>query len=258
MVEDLPYDTENCCLDAHGAAALIRARQPRLVMLGRSVMIRPDDLKPVITAARDTGATTIFDASHVSGLIAGGTFPNPLTLGVDIMTSSTYKTIPGRPHALIARRDAQQGAHLAEFLDRTMLANYDAGKLPALLVTLVDFKANGADYARRVCQNAQALAQGLRRLDVAIIAPEQCEGFTHQILVPLDFKLDPSVVIARLEKHGILVGTCADPCVSNGFALRLGTQFLTSQGQDVTDMASIAGKLAAVLSKQCNLRMGIN
>lgn len=37
-------------------------------------MIKPDELAPVVSAAKDVGAKTVFDASHVSGLIAGGAF----------------------------------------------------------------------------------------------------------------------------------------------------------------------------------------
>jgi glycine hydroxymethyltransferase len=258
VIEDLPYDTEKCCLDARSAADQIRARRPKLVMLGRSVMIRPDDIAPVGAAAGETGATTIFDASHVSGLIAGGKFPNPLSLGVDIMTSSTYKTIPGSPHGLIAGRDPQHGKHLAEFLDRTMLANYDAGKLPSFLVTLIDVNTGGADYARRICSNSQVLARELRQLEVEIIAPRDDEIFTHQILIPMDDALEPALAIARLEKSGILVGTCNDPRVPGSYALRIGTQFITSQGQDAEDMAVVACRLAAVLSKAGKLRMKVN
>ncbi|MFC5386660.1 glycine hydroxymethyltransferase [Aquamicrobium segne] len=257
VVEDLPFDTQNCQLDAQAAAHQIRQLRPVLVMLGRSVMIKPDDVVPVVEAAREVGARTIFDASHVSGLIAGGTFPNPLSLGVDIMTSSTYKTIPGRPHSLIAGRDLQDGVHLAGFLDRMMLANYDAGKLPAFLVTLQNVRRDGADYARRICLNSQALARELRQLDVTIIAPADDEVFTHQLLVPMDGELAAASVIAKLESVGILVGTCADPGVPGAYALRLGTQFLTAQGLGADDMALVARRLASSLSQAKNKRMKV-
>lgn len=257
MVEELPFDSDNCCLDAHSAADRIRELRPALVMLGRSVMIRPDDVEPVVRAAQETGSKTIFDASHVSGLIAGGTFPNPLSLGIDVMTSSTYKTIPGRPHSLIAGRDPQDGEHLARFLDRTMLANYDAGKLPAFLVTLQHVRVNGAAYAKRICANSAALAKELRRRNITIIAPTDGEIFTHQVLIPMDGELPAASAIARLEKSGILVGTCSDPKAQGGYALRLGTQFLTAQGLNVEDMILVAARLASSLTQAENKRMKV-
>lgn len=247
VVEDLPFDAVNVCLDAPAAADLVRERRPALVMLGRSVMIKPDDIGPVVEAARSVGAKTIFDASHVSGLIAGGTFPNPLTLGADIITSSTYKTLPGRPHSLVAGRDPADGEHLARFIDRTLSANYDAGKLPAFLTTLKEATANGRDYAQRVCANSKALAKELADMGIVVIAPRPDEIFTHQILVPIDSNIPPSHAMALLEQHGILVGTCPDPTTPGTFALRVGTQYVTSRGAGTEEMKAIARQLASIL-----------
>jgi glycine hydroxymethyltransferase len=255
-VEDLPFDTVQCCLDAHRAADRVRERRPTLVMLGRSVMIKPDDIAPVVQAAREVGAKTIFDASHVSGLIAGGTFPNPLALGVDILTSSTYKTLPGRPHSLIVGRTPADGEHLARFIDGALLANYDAGKLPAFLITLRDAHDHGKDYAQRICANSQALAESLRALGVTVIAPHAGEVFTHQILIPMTHDLTAPAAMAALERHGILVGTCADPTTVGGYALRVGTQFVTAQETHV-DIAGIARRLAQVLKADGAGRMSV-
>lgn len=256
QVEDLPFDLQRCMLDAHRAADLVRERRPTLVMLGRSVMIKPDDIEPVVQAAREVGAKTIFDASHVSGLIAGGTFPNPLSLGVDVLTSSTYKTLPGRPHSLIAGRDPVDGERLAALIDRALLANYDAGKLPAFLQTLREVQAGGQSYAQRICANSQGLAQALRGRGVAVIAPAAGEVFTHQILVPMSAELAPPLAMAALEQLGILVGTCADPTTPGNYALRVGTQFITAQSGDV-NIEAIAARLASALTASACGRMAV-
>lgn len=255
-VADLPFDTRACRLDAQAAAEQVRTLRPALVMLGRSVIITPDDIEPVVAAAREVGAKTIFDASHVSGLIAGGTFPNPLELGVDILTSSTYKTLPGRPHSLIAGRHAEDGERLARFIDRALLANYDAGKLPSFLVTLQQAEADGGAYARRVCAASQTFARVLRELNVAVIAPSPGEVFTHQVLVPMSNALDAPATIKALEQEGILVGTCNDPTTPGTYALRVGTQFIVAQGQD-EQVDNIARWLAAALRREVDGRMSV-
>lgn len=256
-VEDLPFDTRNCVLDAARAGERVRERRPTLVMLGRSVIITPDDIAPVVEAAQEVGAKTIFDASHVSGLIAGGTFPNPLSLGVDVITSSTYKTLPGRPHSLIAGRHPADGERLAKLIDGALLANYDAGKLPGFLHTLREVQANGKSYAQRVCANSEFLAHKLRQLGVAVIAPGAGEVFTHQILIPMIAEVAAPVAMAALEQKGILVGTCADPTSPGNYALRVGTQYITAQGQD-SDISAIAIRLAAALKKSIDGRMMVN
>lgn len=248
VVEDLPFDRQTCRLDASAAADMIDRLRPRLVMLGRSVMITSDDISPVTEVARRVGATTIFDASHVAGLIAGGVFPNPLAAGVDIITTSTYKTLPGRPQGIVMGRDVEQGALLSRFADLFMLANYDAGKLPSLLITLKSVAQSGADYARRVLGNTQALDAALTALGLPVIAPAQGLIFTHQILVPLSRDVLPRIAIAHLEQYGILVGTCADPTRSGGHAIRIGTQFLTREGLTGQDMGKVASILSQLLS----------
>lgn len=247
-VQDLPFDMERCRLDADATATLIRKTSPAMVMLGRSVMIKPDDLEPVVKAARQVGAKTVFDASHVSGLIAGGAFPNPLAIGVDVMTSSTYKTIAGRPHSIIAGRNREDGERLADFIDRKFLANYDAGKLPPFLVTLRETREGARTYAAKVCHNSRLLAQALRERGVEVLAPTEGEQFTHQILVPLAAHLSPLQVMKGLEKAGILVGTCRNPIKPGEHALRMGTQFITARGCNDADLQKIAEKVNLALA----------
>ncbi|EZH81637.1 glycine hydroxymethyltransferase [Ectopseudomonas composti] len=255
-VAELPFDSRRCRLDAQAAAEQVRTLRPSLVMLGRSVIITPDDIQPVVAAAREVGAKTIFDASHVSGLIAGGTFPNPLALGVDILTSSTYKTLPGRPHSLIAGGNAEDGERLARFIDRALLANYDAGKLPSFLVTLQQTEADGGAYARRICTASQTFAEALRELNVSVIAPVAGEIFTHQVLVPMSSVRDAAATIKALEQEGILVGTCNDPTTPGAYALRVGTQFVIARGQD-EQVPNIARWLAAALRREPDGRMTV-
>ncbi|WP_413733571.1 glycine hydroxymethyltransferase [Sodalis sp. RH21] len=256
-VEELPYDEHHLCLDPAAAAEMILRRKPRLVMLGRSVMLKADDITPVINSARRVGAKTIFDASHVLGLIAGGMFPNPLSLGVDIMTSSTYKTLPGRPHSIIAGGNLADRALLASVIENRMIANGDAGCLPSLLVTLEQAKQNGANYARRICRNTAAMAAALRTAGIGVMAALPHETATHQLLIPMSPELSAKQTLAALEQQGILVGTCADPAAAGHFALRVGTQFMTTLGLDETGFARIAQRLAALLERTSDNRMRI-
>lgn len=256
-VEELPYDEHHLCLDGPAAAAMIERRKPRLVMLGRSVMLKADDITPVIDSARRVGAKTIFDASHVLGLIAGGMFPNPLSMGVDIMTSSTYKTLPGRPHSIIAGGNLADRALLASVIENRMIANGDAGCLPSLLVTLEQATLGGADYARRICRHTAAMAEALRAAGIAVMAARPDETATHQLLIPMSADLSAKQTLAALEQQGILVGACADPIAAGHFALRVGTQFMTTLGLDETGFVHIAQRLATLLEPTAENRMRI-
>lgn len=247
VVEDLPFDRTACRLDSAAAVELIDQYRPRLVVLGRSIMIKPDDIAPVVQAAHAVGAKTLFDASHVLGLIAGGVYPNPFDAGVDLISSSTYKTLPGRPQGLVLGRVLADAPPLRELLDTRMLANYDAGRLPSLLVTLTEAQTHGADYAAKILANSAALHRCLLNAGLPVLAANPGEVHTHQLLLPLSTQVDSRVVMAALQAHGILIGTCIDPSLAGHHALRLGTQFITRQGLEAAHMPDVARLLAQVL-----------
>lgn len=246
-VIDLPFNTQSCTLDTAGAAAAVLTHRPRLVVLGRSVMLSPDVIGPVVDAAREVGARTLFDASHVMGLIAGGCYPNPFDAGVDLISSSTYKTLPGRPQGLVLGRCVEDAHALREVLNGRMLANYDAGRLPSLLVTLEEARLQGASYALRILDNTAALNEALRHEGFATLAATPGHSYTHQILLPLADGVVPHDVMIRLQDNGVLLGSCADPTREGGSALRLGTQFITRQALAPNDMKFVARRLSSLL-----------
>mgnify|MGYP001419247176 CR=1 FL=1 len=246
-IEDLPFDRRNCRLDTNRAVEQIGRSRPKLVVLGRSIMIKADDIVSVVQAARNVGAKTLFDASHVLGLIAGRVYPNPFDAGVDLISSSTYKTLPGRPQGLVLGRDPQDARPLRDLLDTRMLANYDAGRLPSLAVTLSEARANGEEYAANIVSNSSALHRSLLDAGWPILGANSGEVHTHQLLLPLSTSVDPRAVMRELQTYGILIGTCVDPSSAGHQALRLGTQLITRQGLRTHQMPDVASLLTQVL-----------
>ena len=73
---------------------LIEKYKPSLILLGGSVCLEWQNVKPIIELTHKFKGIVVYDASHVGGLIATKVFPNPMDFGVDIMTMTTCKTIP--------------------------------------------------------------------------------------------------------------------------------------------------------------------
>ena len=69
---------------------------------GAKKTLTPDLIRAI---ADEVGATLLFDAAHLSGMIAGGAWPQPLDEGAHAMTMSTYKSLGGPPSGLIVTRD---------------------------------------------------------------------------------------------------------------------------------------------------------
>lgn len=243
-VHDLPFDADRQRLDAGAAAAQISSERPALVMLGRSVILSPDDWAPVVAACRTVGALSVYDASHVAGLIAGGVFPNPLRAGVDLLTTSTYKTLAGPTGAIVAGRHAEHGARFAAFLDRTLLANQDAARLAPLCGVLAEFAA-GPAYALAVLDHADALKRCLREAGItSLLGGQRAE--THQVVVPIGDIAATKTVMADLEAARVLVGRCPVPGSPGRHGLRFGTQLVARIGFD-GDRRAIAAPLEAQL-----------
>ena len=62
-------------------------------------------VKEIREVADDVGAALLFDAAHACGMFAGGVWPNPLDLGADLMTMSTYKSLGGPAGGLLLTSD---------------------------------------------------------------------------------------------------------------------------------------------------------
>jgi glycine hydroxymethyltransferase len=154
-------------------------------------------------------------------------------------------------------RDKADGERLAQLIDQKLLANYDAGRLPSLLVTLIEAAQDGGAYARQICSNSATLAAALEARGVAVIAPVAGDVFTHQILVPIDGARTPAETIAALERHAILVGTCADPTAAGHYALRIGTQFMTARGYGEAEFRALAETLSRQLVNTESGRMAV-
>ena len=81
--------------DIDAAASMIRKEEPTVALFGQSVFLFPTRWRSSAEAAHEVGATVMYDAAHVMGLVAGGQFQDPLREGADVMTGSSHKTFPG-------------------------------------------------------------------------------------------------------------------------------------------------------------------
>jgi glycine hydroxymethyltransferase len=244
----LPFDSASQSLDGPAAARLIEAHRPAMVMLGRSVILHPDDLDAVVASARRVGARTVYDASHVAGLIAGGVFPNPLSAGVDLMTMSTYKTLGGPPGAIIAGGHPADAATVQQVIDRAFLANQGAARYPNLLAALLTFR-DGSSEPRRVVSNAQALKSSLAGSGIEVLAPDR-PAETHQVVVPVGTLEEAIAKMRVLESAGVLVGRCPVPGHAGRYGLRFGTQYATRRDLGADDMNEVAKIVASLLVRE--------
>jgi glycine hydroxymethyltransferase len=246
-VHFLPVDAASYNLDPQAVREQIRATRPRLVIVGSSSFLFPHPVADVARAlhAEVPDAVLAYDASHVLGLIAGGQFQDPLAEGADIVFASTHKTFPGPPGGIIFGRRVELLEAISAAVYPGLVTNHHPARMPALGIALLEMRAFGAAFARRIISNSQALGTALDREGITVVGAGH--GFTqsHTVLVQVPEAGD--AVARRLEAAGLIVNAVKLPWPAGADGLRLGTQECTRLGFGEPEMRQVAGWVAAVI-----------
>jgi len=249
-----PFDEKNMNIDIQGAKRLIREVKPKVALFGQSVFLFPTPLDEMKDVFSEVGCSTWYDAAHVLGLIAGRKFQDPLREGIDVISGSTHKTLPGPQHGMILSDLTKQGLEtsLRRGVFPGVTSNHHLHSVAALAVTLAETREFGEAYADQVIRNAKALGQGLfeRGMDVL------CEhlGFTesHTVVVDVEQFQGGAKVAKLLEAANIILNKNLLPWDSDPVrpcGIRIGSQELTRLGMKEKEMAEVAELIARVVVK---------
>jgi len=249
-----PFDEKNMNVDVEGAKRLIREVKPKVALFGQSVYLFPTPIRELKDAIEEVGCATWYDAAHVLGLIAGKRFQDPLREGVDVVSGSTHKTLPGPQHGMIISDLKREGLETA--LRRGVFpgvtSNHHLHSVAALAVTLAETKEFGEAYAVQTVKNAKALAQALYERDMEVL----CEhlGFTesHTLVADVEQYHGGAKVAKALEAANIILNKNLLPWDSDPvkpYGVRMGSQELTRLGMREKDMVEIAELIARVVVK---------
>jgi len=192
------------------------------------------------------GATVAYDAAHVSGLIAGGQFQDPLREGADVMMMSTHKTLFGpQGGAVVSWEKYAAQIKTATFPSNT--SNHHLHTVAGKAVAFAEMLEFGGEYASEIVANAQALGQALYECGLNTLA--ESKGFTksHQIAVDTTKCGLGGDVERALEKANIIVNRQLLPGdiqagrhYQNPGGIRLGVSEITRLGMKRSQMAEIA------------------
>jgi len=249
-----PFDEKNMNIDVQGAKRLIKEVKPRVALFGQSVYLFPTPLDEIKEVFAEVGCSTWYDAAHVLGLIAGNRFQDPLKEGIDVISGSTHKTLPGPQHGMILSDLQKDGLETA--LRRGVFpgvtSNHHLHSVAALAVTLAETKEFGEAYADQVIRNAKALGQALHERGMDVL----CEhlGFTesHTIVVDVEEFHGGAKVAKDLESANIILNKNLLPWDSDPVkpcGIRIGSQELARLGMKEMEMAEVAELIARVVVK---------
>jgi glycine hydroxymethyltransferase len=235
QVEYMSFDADRS-VDAVKLEAQIRAHKPKLVIFGGSGTLFPEPVRQFRALADELGFLIAYDASHVTGLIAGGVFPNPLDEGADIMFGSTHKSFPGPQGGFVTsnRRDLMQ--KVGETLSPSLVTSHHLFRIPALAASLIEMKQYGNAYAKQIVSNSKALAAALEQRGFNVLGKNKGFSESHIILVDAGAQVQEGPA-KHLEQSQIL---CSDDFSGASPEIRIGTSEITRRGMTESDMNQVA------------------
>lgn len=228
---------------------LAKKERPKLIWAGGTAIPRAIDFEAFAGIAQDVGAIFATDIAHIAGLIVGGVHASPVGLA-DVITTTTHKTLRGPRGAMMMAKPEH-----AQAVDRAIFPGVQGGPHNHTTAAMaVAFKEAGQpefkDYARRVVENASALAGALieRGFDLVSGGTD-----THLILVDLTNKDVLGVPAAKaLDRAGIELNFNMVPYdprkPASPSGIRLGTPSVTTRGMEAKEMVMIAEWIDQIVS----------
>ncbi len=241
-IHHAPIDAEHYTIDVGTLEALVAAVEPALVTIGGSLNLYPHPVRRVADIAHAHGAKVMYDAAHVSGLLAGGQWPSPLDEGADLISMSTYKSLGGPAGGLVLTNDVELAARIDAIAYPGMTANFDAGVTAALAISLLDWVEFGAAYASAFVANAATLANGLLEHGLPVFTTPRGPTSSHQLALHADGWGGGTAAARTLRTAHLLASAIGLP---DGDGLRLGTSEATRWGMGEEAM----GELASLISR---------
>jgi glycine hydroxymethyltransferase len=246
-IHECPIDAHRFTIDVDGLAELAHRVRPKLITMGASLNLLAHPVKEIRAIADTVGAAVLFDAAHACGMFAGKVWPNPLDLGADMMTMSTYKSLGGPAGGLLLTNRSDLAERIDAIAYPGLTANFDAGKSASLAITLLDWLEGGHEYATAMTTTALALAEALAAADLPVFSTENGYTTSHQFAVDAVQWGGGHQAALTLRDANILACAIGLPGGDEWSGLRLGTPEIVRWGMTHADMPELAALIVEAL-----------
>lgn len=260
-----PYDEENLNIDVDLTKKEVRrltkkGKSIKMFLCGASVFPFPHPVRDIREIANEIGATVVYDGAHVTGLIAGGQFQDPLREGADCFTMSTHKTLPGPQGGAVASWD-KYAETLKKAAFPAMLSNHHLHHVAGKAIAFAEMLKFGKEYTEQIIKNAKALGQALYERGFKVLGEKQ--GFTKSHVVLIDITNTPlgdgGTVEKQVEGANIIINRNLLPYdirmgrhYKKPGGIRLGTSEVTRLGMKEGEMEEIAEFIKKIVMDKKN------
>ncbi len=235
-IDFLPFDKDKR-LEIDKLKNMIDRLNPKLIIFGGSGTLFSDPIQKIKKYCETKDLYIAYDVSHVTGLIAGGEFPNPLEQGADIIFGSTHKSFPGPQGGMILANKKEVFKKAIDALSPGLVTSHHLNRLPALTASLLEMKKFGRNYSRQIVKNSRVLGKALSEQGFDVIAADFNYSDTHILLVDISEFGSSYEISRKLEKANILV---SDDFGKDIGEIRIGTSEVTRRGMKEREMIDIA------------------
>lgn len=243
----VPYGVteEEEIIDYDALEKMALETKPKMIVAGASAYPRIIDFARLREIADRAGCLLMVDMAHIAGLVAAGEHPSPVPYA-DFVTTTTHKTLRGPRGGMILCKKEYAAA-----IDKAIFPGTQGGPLEHVIAAKAvcfgeALKPEFKEYARKIVENAQAMAAELQARGVKLVS-----GGTDNHLMLLDLREEECTgkeLEARLDSVHITAnkntvpGETRSPFVTSG--VRLGTPAVTTRGMGPAEMKIIADCIA--------------
>lgn len=226
-------DSETGDIDYKEVRRLAHEHKPKMIVAGFSAFMGVVNWKLFREIADEVGAYLLVDMAHVSGLVAGGVYPNPVDFA-HVVTSTTHKSLRGPRSGIILSNEDE------EFQKRLNFAVFPGSQGGPLMHVIAakavcfkeamteDFK----EYQKQIISNAKIMCEQFKSRGFNLVQEN-----TDNHLLLMDLR-DKDITGKEAEE---LLGTInitvnknsipndpESPFVTSG--VRIGTPAITTRG----------------------------
>ena len=226
-------DQETGDIDYAEVRKLAQKHKPKMIVAGFSAFMGIVDWKLFREIADEVGAFLMVDMAHVSGLVAGGVYPNPVDFA-HVVTSTTHKSLRGPRSGIILSNEDEE---FQKKLNFAVFPGSQGGPLMHVIAAkAVCFKeamtSDFRDYQKQIISNAKTMCKQFKSRGFNLV---QKDTDNHLILMDLrNKKVTGKEVEELLGGVNITVNKNSipndpeSPFVTSG--IRIGTPAMTTRG----------------------------
>tara|TARA_B100002051_G_scaffold264343_1_gene289081 strand:+ start:151 stop:1464 length:1314 start_codon:yes stop_codon:yes gene_type:complete len=242
-------DKKSELIDYANVEKLALEHKPKLIIAGGSAYSRVIDFKRFREIADKVGAYLMVDMAHISGLVAGKSYPNPVD-HAHVVTSTTHKVFRSARGGIILTNHED----LAKKINTAVFPGYQGGPLMHIIAAkavgfLEALKPEFQTYIKSVLSNAKILSETLINNGFKIYSGGTD---THLMLVDLrPFNVKGNLAAESLDranitcnKNGIPFDT-ESPMITSG--IRLGTQAATTRGFGLEEFRKVGNLITKTI-----------